>query len=220
MRQEIMFAGSGGQGVITASIILAEAAGLYEGYNVVQSQVYGPEARGGSSSSHVIISDQEIGYPKVVQPHILVCLTQESLAKFSPTLRPGGILLTDRFFARRMQQFDARIYNLDIYRQVKERIGLPIVFNVSVLGALSGLTQAVQPDSLRKVISQRVPARFLKQNMDALDLGLELAEAARIWRADLPEGLQELPGLPAPGGSGVLSSSSGEDSPEPHCEEA
>jgi len=184
MRQEIMFAGAGGQGIITASIILAEAAALHEGFQVLQSQAYGPEARGGSSSSHVIISDQEIGYPKVRKAHCMVALTQESLDKFQGRIRPGGTLITDRFFARHLKQGDARIYNLQLYRAVKEQIGLPIVFNVAVLGALVGLTRLVKPESVRKVLERRVPERFLSQNMQALDIGLTMSQTARIWRVE------------------------------------
>lgn len=188
MRKEIIFAGSGGQGVITASIILAEAAAIHEGHNVVQCQSYGPEARGGSSSSHVIINyEREVGYPKAIQPHIMVCLTQEALDKFSHLLRPGGIMLTDRYYARRLRQLDARLYNLPMYAAVKERIGMPIVFNVCVLGALVGLTGVVKPESVKTVVAGRVPERFLAQNMRAFDLGMELAGGARVWRVDVPD---------------------------------
>ncbi|MBM4320136.1 MAG: 2-oxoacid:ferredoxin oxidoreductase subunit gamma [Deltaproteobacteria bacterium] len=188
MRKEIIFAGSGGQGIITASIILAEAIAIHEGHNVVQCQSYGPEARGGSSSSHVIINyEREVGYPKAMQPQIMICLTQEALDKFSHLLRPGGIMLTDRYHARRLKQLDARVYNLHMYTAVKERIGQHIVFSICVLGALVGLTGIARPESVKKVIAARVPEHFLRPNEAAFDLGMELAAGARIWRADLPE---------------------------------
>ena len=94
-RYRIVFSGSGGQGVITASIILAEAAVLHEGLNAVQSQSYGPEARGGATRADVIISDRAIRFPKANQPNILICLTQMAYNQFSPSIRPGGLLLTD-----------------------------------------------------------------------------------------------------------------------------
>lgn len=210
MRQEIMFAGAGGQGIITASIILAEAAALHEGYHVLQSQAYGPEARGGSSSSHVIISDQEIGYPKVAKAHCMVCLTQESLDRFAAKVRPGGILITDRFFARRLKQSDALIYNLQTYRTVQEQIGLPIVFNVAVLGVLVGLTGVVKAESVHRVLERRVPARFLEQNMQAIDIGLELARTARVWRVATNQGSSRQPAA-----SAVDSASAGPASSDP-----
>ena len=80
----MVFSGSGGQGVITAAIILAEAAVLYENLIAVQAQMYGPEARGGATRSDIIISDSKINYPKVIQPNMLVCLTQEAYNKFYP----------------------------------------------------------------------------------------------------------------------------------------
>ena len=90
----IVLSGSGGQGVITAAIILAEAAVLHEGLDAVQTQVYGPEARGGATRADVIISTKPIHYPKVVNPNILVCLTQEAYNRFSGIIWPGGLLLT------------------------------------------------------------------------------------------------------------------------------
>ncbi len=94
-RSRLVFSGSGGQGVITAAIILAKAAAIFEGKNATQSQSYGAAARGGSTRSDILISDSEILFPKVVQPNILVSLTQESYGKFAPILRPGGLLLCD-----------------------------------------------------------------------------------------------------------------------------
>ena len=99
-RCRMVFSGSGGQGVITASIIFAEAAVLYENLNAVQSQSYGAEARGGSTRSDVIISDSKIDYPKVIQPNVLICLTQEAYNKFYQIIRPGGLLITDTRFVK------------------------------------------------------------------------------------------------------------------------
>ncbi|MFZ1986976.1 MAG: 2-oxoacid:acceptor oxidoreductase family protein, partial [Desulfatitalea sp.] len=94
-RLRLVFSGSGGQGVITAAIILAEAAAVFEGRNAVQTQVYGAAARGGATRSDVIISDAGINYPRVDQPNVLVCLTQEAYVRYAPLIRPGGTLLTD-----------------------------------------------------------------------------------------------------------------------------
>jgi 2-oxoglutarate ferredoxin oxidoreductase subunit gamma len=186
MRKEIMFAGSGGQGVITASIIYAEAAALYAGFHVVQSQAYGPEARGGTSNAHVILNDIEVGYPKVTQPHVMVCLNQEALDKFGDKLRPGGLLLTDCGLAHSLRQFDARVYCLPMYEVVTQEIRLPIAFNICVLGALAGLVPDVQPDALREVLRRRVPARHLDKNLLAFERGMALAAGAEPWRAGVP----------------------------------
>ncbi len=107
-RCRLVFSGSGGQGVITAAIILAESAVLHENLTAVQSQSYGPEARGGATRSDVIISDAEIRFPKVIQPNVLVCLTQEAYNKFFPIIRPGGLLVTDPRYVEASRKIDAR----------------------------------------------------------------------------------------------------------------
>ena len=90
-KYRFLLSGSGGQGVITMAILLAEAAVLYEGLTAVQSQAYGPEARGGATRSDVIVSDGPIYFPKVTQPNILVALNQASFIKYQSAIRPGGI---------------------------------------------------------------------------------------------------------------------------------
>jgi len=172
----MVFSGSGGQGVITAAIILAEAAVLHDNLTAIQSQAYGPEARGGATRSDVIISDTTINYPKVVQPNVLVCLTQEAYNKFYTIIRPGGMLITDSRFVKTQRKADAKQRELPIYATVMEKIGKPIVFNICMLGALLALTDLVQPKSVMKVIKTRIPKDFLELNQKALDIGLELGK--------------------------------------------
>ena len=175
-RCRMVFSGSGGQGVITAAIILAEAAVLYENLTAVQSQAYGPEARGGATRSDVIISDSMINYPKVIQPNVLVCLTQEAYNKFYAIIRPGGLLITDARFVKIQRKADAKQREIPIYATVMEKIGKPIVFNICMLGTLLALTELVQPESVMKVIKTRIPKNFLELNQKALDIGLKLGE--------------------------------------------
>ena len=176
-RCRMVFSGSGGQGVITAAIIIAEAAVLHDNLTAIQSQAYGPEARGGATRSDVIISDTTINYPKVVQPNVLVCLTQEAYNKFYTIIRPGGMLITDSRFVKTQRKADAKQRELPIYATVMEKIGKPIVFNICMLGALLALTDLVQPKSVMKVIKTRIPKDFLELNQKALDIGLELGKA-------------------------------------------
>jgi len=175
-RCRIIFSGSGGQGVITAAVILAEASVLYEGLNAVQSQSYGPEARGGASRSDVIIADTEIRFPKVIQPNVLVCLTQDAYNKFSGLIRPGGLLLTDSHYVKQEKKVDARQVELDMYMKVIDKIGRPVVFNICMLGALIRLTQLIRPESVVKALKRRIPADILELNNQALKLGMEMAE--------------------------------------------
>ena len=172
----MVFSGSGGQGIITASIIIAEAAVLFENRVAVQSQAYGPAARGGASRSDVIISDSKINYPKVIEPNVLVCLTQEAYDKFSTTLRPGGLLLTDTRYVVTNKKSDARQIELPMYMTVMDKTGKPIVFNICMLGAVLSLTDLVRPDSIMKVLETRVPPDFLDINQKALDLGMEMGK--------------------------------------------
>jgi 2-oxoglutarate ferredoxin oxidoreductase subunit gamma len=177
-KSRFVFTGSGGQGVITAAIILAEAAVLHENLNAVQTQIYGAAARGGATRSDVIISDSEIFYPKVNQANVLVCLTQEAYMKFSPIIRPGGLLLTDSRYVRLERTVDAMQIALPMHQTVIEKIGEPIVFNICMLGAVTALTRIVRPESLMKMLAERIPPAFLEMNTRALELGYELGTAA------------------------------------------
>ncbi len=173
-RTRIVFSGSGGQGVITAAIILAEAAVIHEGLNATQSQSYGAAARGGSTRSDIIISGDEINFPIVTQPNVLVCLTQEAYTTFSPIIRPGGTLLTDTRYVTIAKKVDAKQLGLPMYDQVMKEIGKPIVFNIFVLGALVGLTGIIKPASVMSVVKDRVPSDFIAMNQRALELGIEM----------------------------------------------
>ncbi|MFC1859554.1 2-oxoacid:acceptor oxidoreductase family protein [Thermodesulfobacteriota bacterium] len=172
----IVFSGSGGQGVVTASVILAEAAVIYSGLSAVQTQAYGPEARGGATRADVIISESPIHFPKVLNPHILICLTQEAYNKFAPIIRPGGLLLVDPQFVKIERKVEARQRELEMFKAVMEEIGNSIVHNICMLGVLIGFTDLVAVDSIRSVIEDRVPPDFKQMNRKALNVGLKLSE--------------------------------------------
>ncbi len=176
-RHRLVFSGSGGQGIITAAVIFAEAAVLYENLIAVQTQSYGAEARGGATRSEVIISDSAIYFPKVNHPNILVCLTQESYNKFNPIIRPGGLLITDTRYVKTHMKVDAQQRELPMYQTVMEKIGKPIVFNICMLGALIGITDLVKSESIINVLKTRIPSVFLEINEKALDLGITLGNA-------------------------------------------
>jgi 2-oxoglutarate ferredoxin oxidoreductase subunit gamma len=170
----LVFSGSGGQGVITAAIILAEAAVIYSGKNATQTQAYGAAARGGSTRTDIIISETKINYPGVIQPNILMTLTQDSYNSFSSIIRPGGLLLTDPRFVETTRKVDAKQLELPMYEQVMDKVGKPIVYNICTLGALVGITQMLEPEAVLQVLEERIPKDFLEMNMRAFDLGLVL----------------------------------------------
>lgn len=177
-RSRLVFSGSGGQGVITAAIILAESAVVHEKLNAVQTQVYGAAARGGATRSDVIISDAGINYPKVDQPNILVCLTQAAYNAYSAIVRPGGLLITDPRFVEIHRKVDAIQREIPMFENVMEKIGKPIVFNICMLGAVIGLTTIVQPDSVMTTLATRIPESFLSMNQQALEMGLALTSSS------------------------------------------
>jgi 2-oxoglutarate ferredoxin oxidoreductase subunit gamma len=174
-RLRFIFSGSGGQGVITAAVILGEAAVLHEGLNAVQSQSYGPEARGGAAKSEVIISDAPINFPRVNNANVLVCLTQAAYNKYSTAIRPGGTLVTDSGHVRVVKKVDARQIELPLYETAAEKAGNPVVMNICMLGAVVGLTGVVSQESALKTIAARMSPEFLEINQKAFHLGVALA---------------------------------------------
>ncbi len=171
---QFIFTGSGGQGLITAAVILGEAAVMHEGLEAVQSQSYGAAARGGATRADVIISNEPIRIPKITQTGVLICLTQEAYTRFGMLIRPGGLFITDKRFVKSVQKLDAIHIELDLYNKVVEEIGKPVVFNIAVLGALLGIYPAVKKESVIKVLERRFPAALHAGNVKALELGLKV----------------------------------------------
>ncbi|WP_428624278.1 2-oxoacid:acceptor oxidoreductase family protein [Sedimenticola sp.] len=178
----LVFSGSGGQGVITAAIILAEAAVIFSGKNATQTQAYGAAARGGATRSDIIISDEKINYPGVLQPNILMTLTQNAYNSFSSIIRPGGLLLSDPRFVETTRKVDAKQLELPMYEKVMEKVGKPIVYNICTLGALIGITQILEPETVLQVLEERIPKDFQEMNMRAFDLGLVLGSQYQYRR--------------------------------------
>ncbi len=173
----LLLSGSGGQGVITMAIILAEAAVLHEGKIAVQSQSYGPEARGGATRSDVVISSEEIFYPKVEKADIFVALTNEAYTKYLPIMKEGGLLIVDSDLVKYDTNLDAQIVALPMYNTIKDTFkGRTQAFNICVLGVLSEITQCVQQEALQKVLHSRFAKAHHENNDKALALGAELVQ--------------------------------------------
>jgi len=174
-RYEVRLAGTGGQGAILAGILLAEAA-IKDGKNVVQTQSYGPEARGGASRSEVVISDDEIYYPKVIKADILLCMSQEACDKYAGKLRKDGLLILDSSNVTRAPT--TRAVRVPMTQLAKETTGREIAANVVGLGVLAGLTGIISRESLKQATLTRVPKGTEEANMKALAAGYEAAESA------------------------------------------
>lgn len=173
-RCRIVFSGSGGQGLISAAVILAEAAVVYENLQAIQSQSYGAAARGGAVRSDVVISDDRIFMPKVFQPNILLCMTQQAYTTFNSIIRPGGLLISDTRFVETSKSVDARQVELPLYETMMEKITQPMAFNITVLGALLGIRPLVKLESIIQVLDDKFPKSFLDLNRQALEIGFEL----------------------------------------------
>jgi 2-oxoglutarate ferredoxin oxidoreductase subunit gamma len=175
-RTEIRLAGEGGQGMILAGIILAEAAAIYDNKQATQTQSYGPEARGGASKSEVVIADGEIDHPEVLSADALVALSQEAFTKYSPGLKPDCLLIVDSDKVTNSPESAVRI---PISRLAFETTGKSITANTVALGVLVGLTGVVSPQALEKAVTARAPHGTEDMNRKALEAGFEAARKVK-----------------------------------------
>jgi 2-oxoglutarate ferredoxin oxidoreductase subunit gamma len=173
-RYEVRLSGSGGQGLLLAGIILAEGA-INDGKNSVQTQSYGPEARGGASKSEVIISSESIDFPKVRNCDILLALTQKSYEQYSEGLKDDGILIIDSSVTVEVTG-NKKIYSVPILDTAVKELGKPMVTNIVALGAIVEITKVVTKDSLEKAVLDRVPKGTEELNKKALSLGYDIAK--------------------------------------------
>jgi 2-oxoglutarate ferredoxin oxidoreductase subunit gamma len=174
MKQTFRFSGTGGQGLITAGIILAEAA-LLDGKMAIQSQSYGPEARGGSSKAEVIISDEAIHFGRVMHPETLLVMSQEAADKYSADCTPDSLIITDSLFVENIPVSAHRV-DLPITRTAVSTCGKALFANIVALGAVAALTNCVSIESLTKAVLDRVPKGTEDANKKALAAGIALAK--------------------------------------------
>ena len=170
-RKEIRLAGTGGQGLVLAGLILAEAAAVFDGKNAVQTQSYGPEARGGSSKSDVVISKKEIYFPKCESPDVLLCLSQKALDENICHLKENGYLLVDEELVNEIPDGPWRVYKIPFTRIAREMVGKSVAANIVSLGAISAITRFVSLDALKNAVKKRLPAKIEEMNMRALEAG-------------------------------------------------
>jgi 2-oxoglutarate ferredoxin oxidoreductase subunit gamma len=175
-RYEIRLAGEGGQGMILAGVILAEAASVHDGLNAVQTQSYGPEARGGASRSEVVVAGGEIDYPKVMAADCLLCMSQESCDKFYEQVKDDGWIVVDSSNVSRVPTH--RALSVPISQLAEEASGRRITASMVGLGLIAGLTGVVSREALEKTVVARVPAGTEEMNRRALAAGF--AEAERL----------------------------------------
>ncbi|HVP26776.1 MAG TPA: 2-oxoacid:ferredoxin oxidoreductase subunit gamma [Candidatus Bathyarchaeia archaeon] len=173
MRVEIRFAGFGGQGIIKSGIIIAAAAAIYGGKNAVQTQSYGPESRGGACKSEVVVSEEEIDFPKVVEPEVLVLMSQHAYNDYAEDLKTGGTMIIDPD----MIPTERELKNMKVYRvpatKIAEELGRRIVANIVMIGAFVAITSILDKDVVRESIKANIPKGTEELNLNAFEKGYE-----------------------------------------------
>jgi 2-oxoglutarate ferredoxin oxidoreductase subunit gamma len=178
MRHEVRFSGFGGQGIILSAVILGRATVMYDGKFAVQTQVYGPEARGGASMSAVIIDDEPILFPKVTVPDIYVIMSQEGFEKYGASAPETAIMLVDSTLVHSRPA--CTCIEVPATKEAKERLGRDIVANIVMLGALVAATGVVTPEAIEKAILDSVPKGTEKLNLAAMTRGFELIREREV----------------------------------------
>ncbi len=178
-KKELRLSGSGGQGLITAGIILARAA-VKDKFIVTQTQSYGPESRGGASRADVIIGDKEFYFPEATNFDILLALTQEAYDKYSIDLKDDGILIADKTFIKNITLLDSEIYELPFTEIAVKKLKTPLPANILALSFLVRKTKVVSESSLKKAIRESMKPQYLDLNLKAMKIGFKLANDDRV----------------------------------------
>ena len=173
MRVEIKFAGFGGQGIIKSGIIIAAAACIHGGKNAVQTQSYGPESRGGACKSEVVISEEDIDFPKVVEPDVLVVMSQHAYNEYVENVKPGGTIIMDPdMIPREVEVKNAQVYRIPATK-IAEELGKKIVANIVMLGAFVAITRILDANAVKGSINENVPKGTEELNLKAFEQGYE-----------------------------------------------
>lgn len=172
MRYEIRLAGSGGQGLVLAGLVLAEAA-LLGDYIVVHSQNYGPEARGGNSVSEVIISDEAIDFPRTTGLDMLVALNQRSCNENLPDMKEDGLVIVDTSAVKKVLW--GRVLRVPLQERAAHAFSDTRVVNMLALGVLTTFCPLIQEESMTQALSHRMPSGSLERNLEAFKAGISMA---------------------------------------------
>jgi len=171
-RYEVRLSGSGGHGVILACVILARAIGSNPRLNVVQTQSYGPEARGGASRADLVMAEGDIYYPKTMKLDLLLAFTQEACDKYYRDLKPDGVMIVDSNMVTKVPIQNS--FGFPFIRLAREKVGHPMVANVIALGAITALTGIVSREAIKKVVTELAPRGTEEKNLQALQIGFDL----------------------------------------------
>ncbi|MGG7163168.1 2-oxoacid:acceptor oxidoreductase family protein [Clostridium ihumii] len=173
-KKEILFTGLGGQGIVKSGVILAEAAVL-EGKHTIQTQNYGPESRGGCCRADVIISDNDICYPRVENPDIILALSQSGLDKFIKNADENTIIITDNSIDAPNKK---NVRKFDIFNCTENVLKNSQAINILCLGILAALTKEINYKNIEKAICDNVPKSTINKNLDAFNAGINMVDIA------------------------------------------
>ncbi len=177
MKKEIRICGFGGQGVILSGFIIGKAAAVYLDYNAVQSQSYGPEARGGAARSEVIISDEKIGYPRPTSVDFFIAMSQEAFDTYREDIRKDTIIVVDPDLVPN-HAIGQPVHKVHA-QKIAEELGNKIVTNIVMVGASTAIFDLLDDSAMRKSVIDSVPKKFIDLNKKAFERGLEAGKNAR-----------------------------------------
>lgn len=177
MKQEIRVCGFGGQGVILAGFIIGKAACVFSDFHAVQSQSYGPEARGGAARSEVIVSDRKIGYPRPTGVDLFVAIAQEAFNTYRHDCRPDTIMIIDPDLVPN-HDIGRPLYKVKV-QKIAQDLGNKIVTNIAMVGAIAGIYDVIDTEAMKKAVIDSVPKRFVELNVNAFNMGFEAGKNAR-----------------------------------------
>lgn len=184
-RSEIVLSGSGGQGMILAGKILAEAASIYDKKEAVMSQSYGPEARGGASKAEIIISSASIDYPKVIHANILLAMTQEALDEYGVLLDSKGLLIVDDTFINKIPTHLNNVFKAPFTSLAIKLLDAPIVANIIALGSIASITNVISREALIYAVLAAVSDKTLVLDRVAVDIGFKIVKDSGFqWKRE------------------------------------
>ena len=175
MTTQILIAGFGGQGILFTGKFLAYK-GLIENRQVSWLPSYGPEMRGGTASSGVILSDEPVGSPIVSKPDVLIAMNIPSLDRYEDSVAPGGVIIADStLIGRKVRRTDVTAYYVPA-TQMASDAGIPTLANMIIAGKLLKILNADAPDSVAAALEKVISAKhrdMLDVNRKALEMGAE-----------------------------------------------
>ncbi len=172
-RLEVKFSGFGGQGIGLMGRLVGEAISRYEnGKNSIMTQSYGPESRGGASSSDIVIDEKEIDYPLATELDYLVSMSEEAYDKYIPKLKEGGILFLEENLVRLDDRAKkARQIHKIPATKIAETLGNKIFANIVMLGFICANSKLFSEDSIIQTLKAKIKPAYVEKNLIAFEKG-------------------------------------------------